>query len=174
MDEGIDKQSAKGKVCIINIFPGMKPEYLEANAQDLQAVILIGFATGCTPEYINPAISALTKKGVVCFLVSDNVKDNHGIYGLKYHSHESAIKAGIIPIQRVNINGIEELYNEVQKAIDEGKQGKELALTIFEEFSYKETDEFPHPDIRDRSRRLREQVLSMVAGGGFEPPTSGL
>ncbi len=69
------------------------------------------------------------------------------------------LKAGATPIEKANVNNLEEIIAEIKKQFSAGKKGTELAHTIQEIFSYKEGEEKPiadwdNPDEIEKQRDL--------------------
>ncbi len=132
-------QEAKIGSLVVN--PALQPKFLEDATQGADAFILIGYASGGTPEILNDVIRKRTTEGVPIFIVSDNRKNDHGILNpRKYDVQAKSLDAGAIPIQSINVNKIVELAAAIKKAFAEGKRGTELGKAIQQQFSLSEEE----------------------------------
>lgn len=121
----------------------MTPEGLEHITRNTKAVILIAYATGTTPEILNPVIKKLTELGTPVFLLSNNPKDSHGILKIVYAVQTESAQAGAIALQKVNINNLQEVLDAIQDELDRGKRGAELGEIIKQKFAYSEGEPLP-------------------------------
>ena len=143
MDRKHEKQREYPDIGVVFITPVMIPERLEHVIHNTKAVILIAFATGTTPEILNPAIKKLTESGVPVFLLSNNPGDSHGILRTRYGVQERSAQAGAIALQKVNINNLAEVLDAIQDELDKDKRGAELGETIRQKFAYREGEPLP-------------------------------
>lgn len=99
-----------------------------------KAVVITGYASGTTPEVINPFIARTVQRGVPVFVISNNPAEDQGPRRIKYAVHQEAVDAGATILRGVNINAIEELASAIQDAIDAGKTGPDLTRAIIEQY----------------------------------------
>ena len=97
---------------------------------ELNAIIIIAYASGATPDRLNPWIKRIVKRGVPVFIVSDNVGENHGIQRLKYATQTAPVEAGATPLRNANVNHLAEVIYVIRQAVHARKEGKELATTL--------------------------------------------
>ena len=108
-------------------------EFFDAMEQaDSKALIIEGYAAGTTPVALNPFITSTVQRGVPVFILSNNPAEDHGPQRIKYATHQEAVDAGATILRGVNINGMEEVANAIQDAIDEGKTGQDLAQALID------------------------------------------
>lgn len=106
--------------------------FVDAGAK---AIVLDAYATGTTPEVLNPLIAEFAKeKGVPVFVVSRNPGDKHGIQRIVYTVQEEAQNAGATPLRDVNINDADAILSAIQTAIDKGFTGEKLVEEITFQF----------------------------------------
>src|SRR3989344_5459220 len=74
-----------------------------------KAMILLAYATGGTPETLNPFIKECTNKGIPVFLLSNNYGRKTGIEKVSYGPNVEASKTGAIPLRDVNTNNVLEV-----------------------------------------------------------------
>lgn len=99
-----------------------------------KALVLAGFATGTTPNVLNPHIKALTEKGIPVFILSKNPANEHGIRKIKYQVQQDAVEAGAIPLRDPNVNNDVEVLTSIQQAINDGKTGEQLTQAVVEKY----------------------------------------
>ncbi len=115
--------------------PGLTAEFFDAieNAGS-KALVIEGFASGTTPEVLNPHIARAVGRGVPVFILSNNPGEDHGPQRIKYAVHQEAVNAGATVLRDVNVNAAEEVANAIQDAIDAGQTGHELARTLVDRY----------------------------------------
>lgn len=66
-------------IAAIQWFPGMRPDLLLALVKpSTKAIIITGTALGTVATDFDPTIRELTDRGVVVFVLSDNIREKHG------------------------------------------------------------------------------------------------
>ncbi len=127
----------------INAYPGMDAGVLDSVAEKANAIIIVVFANGGSPQILNPSIKKITENGVPIFLVSDNAGAEHGITRVFDQTQIESAKAGAIFIEKANINNLSEISKFIQQEFAQGKSGSELGESVREHFSYKEGEQKP-------------------------------
>ena len=135
----------KAKISVIEATPTLSPEQFDMVAKNADAIVFIVYATGTSPEILNNVIKQKTEEDIPVFLVSKNPGDDHGIIKIIYDTQVKSLEAGVIPLQKVNVNNIDEICIAIQKEFSKGKKGNELGQIIKEKFSYKEGEKIPIP-----------------------------
>jgi hypothetical protein len=150
----------EAKIIPIEVAPGMSPQILEKITAGSDAVVLIVYATGTSPESLNGVIKQRTEKGIPVFLVSKNPGDAHGILKITYGPQQESKEAGAIALEKVNVNN---LYDVIMPAIQDefakGKRGAGLGEAIREKFSYKDDESKPVPSWQDPVKFAQEELL---------------
>lgn len=152
------------KVSQIFINPGMTPNQLEEFTANSNAVVLIVYATGASPESLNEVIKNRTDEGIPVFLVSNNPGDNHGILKITYGTQEKSKNSGAFALEKVNVNNLEVINAVIEQKYKEGKRGAELGRAVQEEFLYKDNESRPIPSWEDpiqiaEQERIYRQTL---------------
>ncbi|MBI4994063.1 hypothetical protein HZC21_00240 [Candidatus Peregrinibacteria bacterium] len=159
-----EQQREYPDIGVIFISPITTPEGLEHMAHNMKAIILIAYATGTTPDILNPVIKKLTESGTPVFLLSNNPKNSHGILRTVYAVQERSAQAGAIALQKVNINNLQEVLNAIQDELNKGKKGAELGEIIRLKFAYREDEPLPKAEwetpegIADLQRRTEQMI----------------
>ncbi|MFH0820373.1 MAG: hypothetical protein V1908_01220 [Candidatus Peregrinibacteria bacterium] len=129
---------------VISVGPGITAGLLEHCTAVAKAVILVTYASGTTPGCLNPVIRARVLAGVPVFLVANNPKNDNGIINSRrYATQVSALEAGAIPIEKVNVNRIEDVLSAIQDGLDAGQTGMELGETVRVKFAYGPGEKVP-------------------------------
>jgi len=81
---------------LVSATPLLTPEQFEAMTSGSEAIILIAYATGTTPERLNSAIKTKVDSGIPVFLLSSNSADDHGILKTTYDVQAKSAQAGAI------------------------------------------------------------------------------
>ena len=137
MEGKSETQRTYDDIAVINAEPTLTAERFVAQTKNVQVIILIAYASGTTPEWLNTAIKSRIDSGIPIFLVSRNPGDTHGILNArKYAPQTASLEAGAIALQSVNVNNLQEILNAVQDELDSGKRGQELARRIKKQFEY--------------------------------------
>ena len=97
-------------------------------------MILLAYATGGTPETLNPFIKECTNKGIPVFLLSNNYGRKTGIEKVSYGPNVEASKTGAIPLRDVNTNNVLEVVGAIQTAAKQGLAGEALRDEIVSKF----------------------------------------
>lgn len=121
---------------IINAFPGLNPETLEVAAKNCSALLLIGHANGAIGQYLDNTVKKLVDAGKAVFVLSDNPGTNHGIVRYTDQPQITLREAGVIMLETVNVNNVQEVSVAIQNAIKEGLRGTQLAEFIRLKYSY--------------------------------------
>lgn len=145
MEEIKIERSPEARVFVVTATATITPEQFDMFFEKQDAVVFVVFATGTSPERLNDVIRKRTKEGIPIFLVSNNPGDNHGIMKITYDVQAESLKAGATPLEKVNVNNLQEIIFEIKKQFSAGKKGTELAQAIQKTFSYKEGDKKPIP-----------------------------
>jgi len=125
-------------VPVIKITPFLESKDAERQTESADAVILITYASGATPERLGEFVDKMIKNNIPVFLVSDNIADNHGILNIKkYETGAKIAEAGATAIEKINAKDVLELMKVIQKYLSEGLRGVALAEKVRDEFSYK-------------------------------------
>ena len=138
--ESLEKPQARIGVVICH--PGKTPEMLEHETAHCDAIILITFATGTIPDKLVPSIHERMAEGVAFIGLSDNPHRN---YGPKRLTYAAGLSSGVPVLQKVNVNGLEEVHKQILDAYAQGLRGKDLEAHIKDTYAYKE-HEAPPPD----------------------------
>ncbi len=136
-----------------------------------KAIILIGYATGTTPDRLLSIIKKRVENGVPVIILADNHGDIHGIPQLKYAAGSGALEVGAVLLQKINVRYAKMLKEDILKALDEGKQGTDLASYIEKMFAYKEGEIPPPPDweVPERVNEQREIYRKTLIRIGMKP-----
>ena len=141
-----NETAPKARIRLIQVTPFTTPEQLEEFTEDMDVMVLIVFATGTSPTRLNDVIKKRTGEGIPVLLVSNNPGDKHGIMKITYEVQSLSLEAGAIPLEKVNINNLEEIQETIQVEFAKGKKGTELGEAIRERFAYKEGEQKSLPD----------------------------
>lgn len=139
----INEKAPKAKIPQVEVTPFTTPEQFEMLTDNSDAIIMIVFATGTSPERLNDVIKKRTSEGTPVFFVSKNPGDNHGILKITYGTQEKAKEAGAISLEKVNVNNLDLIISAIQVEFKKGKRGTELGEIIREKFSYKRDEPRP-------------------------------
>lgn len=135
---------AKYNIPVITITPFLESEEAEKQAKSADAVILITYASGATPERLKEFVEKMVKIDVPVFLVSSNIADDHGILNInKYETGAKIAEAGATAIEKINAKDVLELMKVIQRYLSEGLKGAALAEKVKNEFSYKPGEQKP-------------------------------
>jgi len=99
-----------------------------------KALVLLAYATGGTPETLNPFIKEYIEKGIPVFLLSTNYASDKGIQKVEYGPNVEAARTGAIPLRDVNSNHVLEVVAAIQEASRQGLAGDELRDAIIVKF----------------------------------------
>ena len=130
--EGGDKPPIQ--IGIVRATPLLTLEQMEAMTKNVEAIVIITFATGTVPDRLGPIVQAKVEAGVPVFLVSNNPGDDVGILRDKYLPQANFRDAGAIRIESVNINRIEEVFAAIQEEAAKGKRGGQLGAAVEQRF----------------------------------------
>lgn len=153
------ESTPKAKIALLRVAPGMSPEQLEEFTRNSDAVILVVYATGTSPESLNSAIKKRTEEGIPVFLVSNNPGDIYGIVKIIYEPQVKSKDAGAIPLEKVNINNIDTINAAIEEEFSKGKSGAELGEAIREKFAYREDESRPIPAWEDPVEINKQESL---------------
>lgn len=138
--EGFEQTPKVPYIAVLEVNPGLADSdnarlnfhaHLRANPK---ALLLIAYATGGTPESLNPYIQEYTDKGIPVFLLSNNPGDDHGIREITYGVQAEAAEAGAISLKDVNINSLQQVVRAIQDAAKAGLEGENLRKAIVGQF----------------------------------------
>jgi len=167
MEKSRIETEPKAKISLITATPFLTSEKFNSLTEKQDAVVFIVFASGASPDRLNSIIEKRIKEDIPVFLVSNNPGDKNGILRIVYTLQFNSLKAGAIPIEKVNINNIDRILAEIQKQFSLGKKGKELGEAIKEVFSYKKNEERPSferesPEEIQKLRQFTKYALMRV------------
>jgi|GEM_PF-3317859 len=170
-EEKIFENQKPARVTDVIASPMLTPEQFELATGDADAVVFVVYATGTSPDRLNPAIQKKTESGTPVFLVSNNPGDNHGIIKLAYETQVNSQAAGAFHIAKVNVNQLAEINEVIQKEFAKGLRGNELGVAVTDYFSYKEGDQIPKPDWENPTAiaQQREIYRKTLVRVGFSP-----
>lgn len=131
------------KTAIVDSTPLLTPEQFEAFTTNTDAIVLLTYATGTTPERLNGVIKAKVDSGIPLFLLSKNPGDEAGIVRVVYDTLAKAIEAGAIPLEKVNSNDGAVVLATIQNFYDQGLRGEALGVAVQQRFAYQEGEEKP-------------------------------
>ncbi|MFA6585693.1 MAG: hypothetical protein WCS86_00845 [Candidatus Paceibacterota bacterium] len=160
MEEIKIEKLPEAKVLLVTATPIITPEQFDLLTEGQDAIVFLVFATGTSPERLNNIIKKRTQEGTPIFLVSNNPGDNHGIIKITYDVQVESSKAGAIPLEKVNVNNLEEIISEIKKQFLTGKKGIELAHAVQNVFSYKEGEEKPVPGWENPNEVKKQKDLT--------------
>ncbi|MEK7601470.1 MAG: hypothetical protein AAB480_02980 [Patescibacteria group bacterium] len=138
--EGFEQTPEVPYVAVLEVTPALASTdgarlnfhaHLRANPK---ALLLIAYASGGTPESLNPFIQEYTDRGIPVFLLSNNPADDHGIREITYGVQADAAKAGAVSFKDVNINNFHQVVRTIQDAAKEGLEGEDLKKAIIAQF----------------------------------------
>lgn len=133
-------------VQVIYCSPGLKAAHMELCTAGVGAIVLIGFATGTTPDRLEPVIRKRVESGVPVIILSNNPADPAGPSRLKYKAGQVNLKAGAIVLQKVNINHLEEVLAVLRESLSKGVRGAELIQLMKDRYFYQEGEVPPPPE----------------------------
>jgi hypothetical protein len=99
-----------------------------------QAMILLGAATGTTPDSLNEYIREFTTLGIPVFVLSKNYGRRTGVQETGYESQQNAKEAGAVFLKEVNIYATMKVVQAIQTSIQNGHRGKDLVGEVIKEF----------------------------------------
>lgn len=154
----VDNEGARADISIIFCTPALTVEDLDIAAIDKDAVILIAYASGTTPDRLLPAIKNIIDSGKAVILISNNPGDSMGVVHMQYAAGSGALAAGAVLLQKANINHLAEVEKSIIDAIRKGKKGRELAQYIKDQYSFQPGEEVPPAewDTREGIEKQRE------------------
>lgn len=124
-------------IAAIQWFPGMRPNLFKALVKPTtKAIIITGTALGTVATDFNPVIRALTDRGVVVFVLSDNIRENHGTVRIIDEVQTGNAMAGAVHLEKINANEFPKFCAAVREEIDSGKIGAALAEAVRSRFAY--------------------------------------
>ena len=134
-------EKTEPEIGILECTPFLTPEQLSAYTKGMDAVILIAFATGTTPDRLAPVIKERVAEGTPIILLTNNPADSAGPFRLAYAAGQSALEAGAVLLQKVNVNHAGEVKEAIKKAFAGGLRGHELSEYIQNLYSYHEGEQ---------------------------------
>ena len=126
-------ESPEYTIAVLTMNPAMNPDVARASLTafpDHKAMVIVGYASGSTPDWLNPIIQESTAAGTPVFIVSSNYGSDHGIANPSYGVHAAATQAGAIFIEDMNSRNIFPILDSIQEEIDSGKTGLQLAQPV--------------------------------------------
>ncbi len=133
-------------ISVIRCAPALTRDQFLALSKDMKAIIVITFATGTVPDRIVPAIKRRIKEGVAVVALTGNPGDEHGLLRIAYDAGSEAYKSGMVGLQKVNVNHVQEVLKALSAGIKEGLSGTDLANAMGEQYAYKEEEEKPRAE----------------------------
>ncbi|PIQ77132.1 hypothetical protein COV82_06055 [Candidatus Peregrinibacteria bacterium CG11_big_fil_rev_8_21_14_0_20_46_8] len=131
-----EREMERSSVAVVRASPALTAEHFDVMTTRAEAIILIGFATGTTPDRLEPVIKKRVQSGVPVFILAANYAENNGPYRLAYAAGQGNLSAGAVLLQKININSTVFLCEIIKDAIEDGKRGQELAHYIEQMFAY--------------------------------------
>lgn len=131
-------------IVAIQWFPGMRPDLLLALVKPAtKALIITGTALGTVATDFNPAIRELTNRGVAIFVLSDNIRENHGTLRIIDQVQTENVRAGVVHLEKINARDLQKFHATVLEEIDSGKTGASLAEAVKSKFAYSPGEKKP-------------------------------
>ncbi len=140
-----EKREVEYPIPVIRCTPALTRDQFLALSEDVEAVVVIAFATGTVPDWIVSAIKKRIDEGVAVVALTGNPGDKHGLLRIAYDAGGEAYKSGMVGLQKVNVNHLQEVVEALTSALKDGLKGADLAKEMKERYAYREGEEKPHP-----------------------------
>ena len=116
---------------------------------DVEAIVLVAYASGAMPDRLVPAIQQRIQEGTPIFVLSDNPGDQDGIVRIRYAAGKGAYDAGAVPLEKVNVNQQQEVVAAIVAALNKGLRGPALAEEIKRLYAYSKDETRPAAQLDD-------------------------
>lgn len=148
------------KTPIIECDPIITPELFAIQTANSDAIVVIGFATGQVPERLRTIVKQRVDEGVPVFLLKNNPGRDNGVIDPLKEIGRPLVETGIIPLEHINVNRLEELMTVIQAELAKGKSGQELGQVVREKYIYGPDEQKPIPEwkIPGRLQRMRSRT----------------
>ncbi len=137
---------AEGHNPTIGVFtchPGVTAEQFLVRSQDVEVIIVIGYASGTTPDRLAPAIAQRIDESIPVIILSNNPGDEYGIVRLRYAAGQAALAAGAKLLQKVNVRHLDTVLEAINIAHAQGLRAQALAEAIDHQFAFQDGETIP-------------------------------
>lgn len=137
------REKPDSRITTIKVTPVLTPDQLAHSIKDADAIIMIVYAAGTSPDRLAPVIREGAVQGKALIFLSDNPGDTHGTVKLTYEAGREALRAGAVLLQKVNSGHLDQVYKAVNEAIKKGLRGQALSQYIYNQFAFGEGERIP-------------------------------
>lgn len=141
-----DTHEKEPNLSVIQCTPFLTPEQFFALSEGMEAIVVITFATGTVPDRIVPAIKRRIEEGIAVVALTNNPGNDHGMLRITYDAGSEAYESGMVGLQKVNVNHVQEVLKALSTGIKEGLRGADLANAMQEKYAYREEEEKPRAE----------------------------
>jgi hypothetical protein len=147
-------------VPIFNLSPFTDVAVPETVTKNADCIILATFVNGGVPTRVVPFIEQKTKEGIPVFLVADKLDEPYtlhagnpyGITSLPDQPLFDAVKAGALPIEKVNLSQLSDIQAIIRENFLQGKHNAELGEAVRNHFGYTEGEMRPVHEWKNPNR----------------------